>query len=289
MKPNIFICNEVAKHFDEGISTIQSLLAEIKGANELQLAIPFYLFAYCKYEGTLYQIYKHTIRAFPDRANVKKLDITPEDIINCSCKSTILDMHCISLSKKFGDGDITIYKGEYEKIVETKINLPASIVNSIKEYKDYRNQLAHHGQIDNDNNISTNIMCSHIEAAIEILSRYKDSFCTKYKDYTDQALIRSSCQYLFNMNTVLFDRCFYFNDNNVFQIHLDGLQHWYGTASSSEKHCFLLFIANFGDSILKTIDSSCLRPRISLTDNTIEKISYIDELFKEYPYIINHL
>ncbi|MEZ3577554.1 MAG: hypothetical protein K1W01_08680 [Muribaculaceae bacterium] len=289
MKPNIFICNEVAKHFDDGISTIQSLLAEIKEANELQLAIPFYLFAYCKYEGTLYQIYKHTFRAFPNRNSPNKLDIKPADIINCSCKATILDLFCISFSKKFGDGDISIYKGEYEKIVDTKIDLPASIVNSINEYKDYRNQLAHHGRIDNDNIISKEIMCSHLEAAIEILTRYKDSFLTKYKDYTEQSLIRSSCQYLFKMNTVLFDKCFYFDCNNVLQIHIEGLRHWYGTASSSEKHCFLLFIANFGDSVLKSIDSSCLRPRISLTDNTIEKISYIDELFKEYPYIINHL
>ena len=70
--------------------------------------------------------------------------------------------------------DLKSIKAPMEKIVETKINLPASIVNSINEYKDYRNQLAHHGQIDNDNNISTNIMCSHIEAAIEILSRYKE-------------------------------------------------------------------------------------------------------------------
>ena len=30
MKPNIFICNEVAKYFDDGLSTIQSLLDEIK-------------------------------------------------------------------------------------------------------------------------------------------------------------------------------------------------------------------------------------------------------------------
>lgn len=132
-------------------------------------------------------------------------------------------------------------------------------------------------------------MSTQIEAAIQILTLYKNSFLSKYKDYTEQTLIRSSCQYLFKMNTVLFDRCFYFDNNNVLQIHLEGLQHWYGTASSSKKHCFLLFIANFGDSVLKTIDSSCLRPRISLTDNTIEKISYIDELFKEYPYIINHL
>ena len=286
MKPTIFICNEVAKHFDDGISTLLSLLAEIKTAKELQLAIPFYLFAYCKYEGTLYQIYKHTIRAFPHRANVKKLDIKPEDILNCSCKATILDMFCISLSKKFGEGDIRNYKGQYEDVVDTKINIQVSIVSSINEFKDYRNQLAHHGQI--DDNISINLMCSHIEAAIQILSQYKDSFCTKYKDYTEQNLIRNSCQYLFKMNAVLFDKCFYFNSNNLFQIHLEGIQHWYGTASSSEQHCFLLFIANFGDSVLRNINCSKLRPRISLTDNTIEKVSYIDELFKEYPYIINH-
>ena len=289
MKPNIFICNEVAKYFDDGLSTIQSLLDEIKGANELQLAIPFYLFAYCKYEGTLYQIYKHTIRAFPDRAKFLKLDINPEDIINCSCKATILDMFCISFSKKFGEGDIDNYKGQYEKIVGTKITITASIVRSINEFKDYRNQLAHHGRIDNDIRISIDMMCSHIEAAIQILSLYKDSFCTKYKDYTERTLIRSTCQYLFKMNTVLFDRCFYFDNNNVFQIHLEVLQHWYGTASISEQHCFLLFIANFGDSVLRNIDCSKLCPRISLTDETIEKISYIDELFKEYPYIINHL
>lgn len=289
MKPYIFIYNEAAKHFNDGISTLTSLLTDIKNSKKLLLAFPFYLFAYSKYEGTLYQIYKHTIRAFPDRANVKKLDIKPEDIINCSCKATILDMYCISLSKKFGDGDINIYKGEYEKIVDTKINLPASIVNSINDFKNYRNQLAHHGQIDNDTKISIDVMCSHIEAALQILRQYKDSFCTKYKDYTEQALIRSSCQYLFKMNAVLFDKCFYFDCNNVFQIHLEGIQHWYETASSSEQHCFLLFIANFGDSVLRNIDCSKLHPRISLTDDTIEKISYIDELFKEYPYIINHI
>lgn len=289
MKPIIFICNAVAKHFDDGISTILSLLSEIKTVKKIQSAVPFYLFAYCKYEGTLYQIYKHTIRAFPERTNPKKLDIKPEDILNCSCKATILDMFCISFSKKFGEGDIDNYKGQYEKIVGTKITILNSIVRSINEFKAYRNQLAHHGQIDNDNNISINIMCSHIEAAIQILTLYKDAFCAKYKDYTEQNLIRNSCQYLFKMNTVLFDKCFYFDNNNVFQIHLEGLRHWYGTASSSEQHCFLLFIANFGDSVLESIDSSKLRPRISLTDNTVEKISYIDELFKEYPYIINHL
>lgn len=150
MKPAIFIYNEVAKHFDDGISTLMLLLTEIKGANELQLAIPFYLFAYCKYEGTLYQIYKHTIRAFPDRAKFMKLDIKPEDIINCSCKATIIDLFCISFSKKFGEGDIDNYKGQYEKIVGTKITIPASIVSSINKFKNYRNQLAHHGQIDSD-------------------------------------------------------------------------------------------------------------------------------------------
>ena len=288
MKPKIFICNKVAKYFDDGISTISSLLSEIKSSNSSTSTISSYLFAYCKYEGTLYQIYKHTIKAFPERANLKKLDIKPEDIINCSCKATILDMFCISLSKKFGEGDIKKYKGQYEEAVKTTITLETPIFNAINEFKDYRNQLAHHGRIDSDKRLTIDMMCSHIEAAIQILTRYKESFLTKYEDYTEQALIRNSCQYLFKMNTVLFDKCFYFDSSNVFQIHLEGLRHWYGTASSSEQHCFLLFIANFGDSVLKSIDSSKLRPRISLTDDTIEKISYIDELFIEYPYLINH-
>lgn len=288
MKPKIFICNKVAEYFDDGISTISSLLSEIKSSNSPTSSIPSYLFIYCKYEGTLYQIYKHTIKAFPERANLKKLDVSPEDILKCSCTATILDMFCISLSKKFGEGDINKYKRQYEDAVKTRITLPTTVFNSINEFKDFRNQLAHHGRIDCDKHLSIDMMCSHIEAAIQILTLYKDSFLTKYKDYTEQTLIRNSCQYLFKMNTVLFDKCFYFDSNNVFQIHLEGLRNWYGTASSSEQHCFLLFIANFGDSVLKSIDCSILRPRISLTDNTIEMISYIDELFKEYPYIINH-
>lgn len=176
MKPKIFICNKVVEYFDDGISTISSLLSEIKSSKNSTSTIPSYLFAYCKYEGTLYQIYKHTIKAFPERANLKKLDVSPEDILKCSCTATILDMFCISFSKKFGEGDIGKYKSQYENAVNTKITLPTTIVNSINEFKYYRNQLAHHGRIDSDKRLSSDMMYSHIEAAIQILTLYKDSF-----------------------------------------------------------------------------------------------------------------
>lgn len=289
MKPRIFICNKYVEKFDEGITALTSLLSKIKKTIDLSDAYPMYLFSYCKYEGTLYQIFKHTIKAFPERANLNKLDLKSEEVLNCSCTGTILDLFCSSFSKKFGVGKLDQYKKQYEEILKTKIDITASIYKSLEDFKENRNQLAHHGEIDDNKVILKDEMCSHIEAAITVLTQYKDKFISTYRNYTEELLIKESCKYLFNMNTVLFDRCFFFNKNTSLQIHLNELQNWYGNASSSEQHCFLLFIANFGNSVLRAIDTSILCPRISLTDKTIEKVSFIDELFKEYPYLINHL
>lgn len=287
MKPKIFICNKYIEKFDEGIYSLSSLLLKLKKVVERSEAYPIYLFSYCKYEGTLYQIFKHIIKVFPDRANLKKLELKSEDVLNCSCTGTILDLFCSSFSRTFGVGKVENYKKQYEEIVKTKISITSLIYKSLEDFKDNRNQLAHHGDIDNKV-FNINEMCSHLEAAITVLSLYKDKFISTYQNYTEELLIRESCQYLFGMNNVLFERCFYFIGNSSLQVHLDQLKNWYGTASSSEQHCFLLFIANFGDSVLKNLDTTKLRPRISLTDKTVEKISYIDELFKEYPYLINH-
>ena len=94
-------------------------------------------------------------------------------------------------------GKLDQYKKQYEEILKTKIDITASIYNSLEDFKENRNQLAHHGEIDDNKVISKDEMCLHIEAAITVLTQYKDKFISTYSNYTEELLIKESCKYLF--------------------------------------------------------------------------------------------
>ena len=83
-----------------------------------------------------------------------------------------------------------------------------------------------------------------------------------------------------------FNDCFVFNKGHV-NINLKSIEAFYERLSSSETHCFLLFIANYNSGISDKFKIKDLMPRISLTDSTIDRISFINDLFEMYPYLIN--
>ena len=83
-----------------------------------------------------------------------------------------------------------------------------------------------------------------------------------------------------------FNECFVFSKGHV-GINRIPLEAVYDRLSSSETHCFLLFIANYNAGISEKFKIKDLMPRVSLTNDTIDRISFINDLFEAYPHLIN--
>lgn len=279
--PAIIIGDELIKNFDDGIEKLNQVLENITTYNNIGGTSAAALYAYSIFEGTLYVVYSKILRAFPKKAELEYKKIDKELLFGTSRTSVVIDRLCKNFSKDFGHENFRSYINTFNKIVSidiAKIPFPYKILD---EYKKSRNYIAHRGH-----EISLNDTILYIKAAKETLLLIREKFILKYQKYSDVQLIKNSCAYIFNMSEREFKECFEFFDNHV-SIKREPIENFYGRLSSSEAHCFLLFIANYNAGMSSEFKIRDLMPRVSLTDDTIDRISFINDLFEAYPHLIN--
>lgn len=280
-KPDIFICKPTLKIFDTAIGKLQDILGNIPAYVKIDGLNAAYLYAYSVYEGALFQIYREIARSFPKRVEIKYKDSYSSIIQESTRMSVLVDsiVHDFTLSfghKKFGQ-----LKRQFNGIVQIDLKNVDFPEQEINAYKEKRDKLAHQGIA----TISENDVNTHIKAAMAVLKLIKEKFVARYSKYTSESLCRDACNYLFGMNNVIYDRCFWRRENENY-IHLEGIQHWFSTASSSEKHLFMLYIANYSYDIVNNLSHARLMPTVSLDEYSLEKVSYINELFRRYPHLL---
>ena len=280
-KPAIIIGKSLVQIFDNGISALDIVALNLSMYEKIGGLASAYLYAYSIFEGTLFQIYSRVLKAFPKKAVAAyKLDET-NLLFETSRTSVVIEKLCDNFSYNFGHERFRKFITNFNKIVGIDIS-PASFPEEILDnLKITRNKIAHQGD-----NPSLEQTLQLIETVKESLSRIREKFVLKYDKYTDIELIRRSCAYIFNMSDNEFNDCFVFNKGHV-NINLKSIEAFYERLSSSETHCFLLFIANYNSGISDKFKIKDLMPRISLTDSTIDRISFINDLFEMYPYLIN--
>ena len=220
-------------------------------------------------------------RAFPDRIDIELKKSYHEIILESGRMSTLRDIICYDFSRQFGHNDFKHLIKQLEKVIAINLDLESFPVLEMSQYKNNRDRLAHQGDV--NLTIKQTELSSHINAAISVLSLIKKKFNYKYSKYTYEFLIRESCCYVLGTR---FDECFYFYDGK-FCVNIENVESWYSTACSSEKHCFLLFMANHGLEFSKSFKIGHLRPVCSLDSTSLNKVSYINDLFKAYPHLIN--
>lgn len=301
-KPPILIGEHLITIFDNGIKNLEEIqlnLVEYENLNGLNAA---YLFAYSVFEGTLYNIYSKVLKAFPDKAKLEYNRIDKNTLFKTSRTSVVIDKLCTRFSQNFGHDRFCHYISDFNDIVDIDIDSINFPENELDDFKTKRNELAHRGCgnltingkspiskcLTNSQNliISRNLAERHIEATIETLNYIREKFIPKYSKYTDIELIKKSCFYVFNMFEHEFHESFVFENGKV-GIKLEPIENVYSRLSSSEKHCFLLFIANYNAGISNKFKISDLMPRVSLGDDTLDRIAFISDLFEEYPHLIN--
>lgn len=283
-RPNIFIADRAISSVDDSIDKLKKIGTHIAEYAKLDGVIPAYLYAYAIYEGTLYYLYKAVARAFPDRIEIEYKKAYGSIILESGRMASLLDIICDDFSKKFGHVNFENLITKFGGVVAIKFDAKDFPVKEMNQYKDNRDKLSHRGCT--ELSIQIEEVHSHLNAAVAVLERIKNSFCHTYSKYTDEYLIRESCKYVFRMGEGDFDKCFFFRDRN-FYIKVPEIERWYGSISSSERHLFILFMANFGLGFSKEMKVEDILPTCSLDNNSLNKVSYINELFRAYPHLIN--
>lgn len=281
-KPPIIIGEKIISIFDKGIEKLNNIINNLSKYNTLNGLAAAYLYAYSIYEGTLFQIYYKVLKAFPDKAKFEISKIDTNMLFSTSRTSVIIEYLCDVFSRDFGHDTFQKYIKKFNKIVGIDLTSLNFQIKEMDEYKYNRNQLTHRGGENVKLDFSMSI--KHIQAAIDTLQLIREKFIPKYSQFTDIELIQKSCYYVFNMFKGEFDECFSFPEGHV-RINREALEKVYSRLSSSEQHCCLLFVANYSSGITGKLED--LRPRVSLTDSTIDKIAFINDLFEEYPHLIN--
>lgn len=284
IKPPIIIGPKLVAIFDDGIKElleIKNNLLEYEKLNGLYAA---YLYGYSILEGTLFKIYSKVLKAFPEKANLEYNKINKNLLFENSRTSVIIDNLCDNLCYKLGHDNFKRYILDFNDIVGIDLESVIFPVKELDLYKLNRNKLAHRGE--KNLQLNKNLINKHIDVSIETLRAIKDKFIPKYSKFTDIELIKNSCEYVFSMSEYEFNKCFIFHNGHV-AIIIPEIERFYDRLSSSEKHCFLLFIANYNPGISKEFKVSDLRARVSLDNETLDKIAYINDLFEEYPHLIN--
>lgn len=280
-RPDVFICKPTLRVFDNAIAALEGVLVHIPGYIKINGLNAAYLYAYSVYEGALFKVYSELARAFPKNVDIALKNDYDSIIKDTSRMSVLLDCIVEDFSTQFGHKDFNHLVKQFNNIVGIDLKTVIFPEREIDEYKTNRNKLAHRGVAD----LSVSVVETHIKASITILKLIKEKFVAKYCKYTTDALKRASCSYLFGWNDYLYDHCFWMKDGNNC-IHLDGIQHWFASASSSEKHLFMLYIANYSYEVVNSLSSPKLMPTICLDNVTLEKVSYINDLFRRYPHLL---
>lgn len=280
-KPPIIIGEELLKIFDNGIEKLNQILNNLEKYKEMGGISGAALFAYSIFEGTLFTIYSKVLKAFPEKARLAYNNVDTKLLFRTSRTSVVIEELCENFSRNFGHDKFKSYINTFNEIVGIDIHSITFPVKTLDEFKEDRNCIAHRGNI-----ISLERTQVYIEAVRESLSLIREKFSLKYKKYTDTELIKKSCAYIFNMFEWEFNECFVFSKGHV-GINRIPLEAVYDRLSSSETHCFLLFIANYNAGISEKFKIKDLMPRVSLTNDTIDRISFINDLFEAYPHLIN--
>lgn len=283
-KPPIIIGEKLVSYFDAGIEEITKIFNALLEYESLGGLTAAYLYAYSIYEGTLFQIYRKVLKAFPNKANLEIRRIDQGMLFKTSRTSVIIDQLCDAFSRNFGHDSFNKYIENFNNVVGVDLSSVKFMSEEMDDFKLNRNKLAHR----NGNGVLLNLSQSkkHLLAAVDTLKLVRDKFILKYSQYTDIKLIKESCSYVFNMFENEFYECFAISDGHV-RIKLKPIEKVYSRLSSSERHCFLLFIANYNAGISKEFKVGDLMPRVSLSNDTIDRISFITDLFDEYPHLIN--
>lgn len=283
-KPNIFIAEQVISFVNDAIDKLKKIEAHIAEYVQLDGIIPAYLYAYAIYEGTLYYLYKTVARAFPNRIEIEFKKTYKNIILESGRMASLLDIICDDFSKKFGHANFVNLIAKFGRVLAIKFDPQEFPIKEMNLFKDNRDRLSHRSCLDSI--VQTEEAHSHLNAAMTVLEHIRNSFNHAYFKYTDEYLIRKSCEYLFKMGEYDFDKCFYFRNRN-FHINVSEIEKWYGSISSSERHLFILFIANFDLNFSKELKVTDILPTYSLDNTSLNKVSYINELFRAYPHLIN--
>ena len=296
-RPNIFIVDHVNLIFDYAVDRLEKIKSHIDAYSKLEGTIAAYLYGYSIYEGALYQIYKVFAKAFPNRMDIEFKKEYKNTIIENSQMSFLLDSICYDFSKKFGHKSFYDLIEQIKSIIAVDLDVPSLPKAEMEQFKSNRDRLAHRGLVDFtvlDNRyqfelkIQNSDALTHISAAVSTLRYIQKKVNYAYAKYSSEYLIRESCRYIFRMGEASFNECFYFKESKFRINNVKAIERWYFSACSSERHLFLLFIANYGLGFSNELKLEDLRPTVSLDDESINKVAYINDLFMQYPHLINN-
>lgn len=288
-KPKIFLNTDISDIIDNALLEINHIINKLKknqGYDQWVLKA-IYMYGYSIYESTLYNTYYRFLCAFPERIKIKENIKFDENLYEKSLVIPYIEFVASKFAKQFGHGKISNLLKEYNEVSKIILNetdlTKCTLIPLLDEYKENRNSLAHHGQINGELNVQ--YVIRNLKLIRIFIEKIKDRILYKYSEYDKLNLIRKSWKYLFD-NVLPFERC-WIKKHDTLYVNKKYIDNVAGCLSSSERMILLFFLANYSDSICKdSLSIADINPISHLDSFSRNKIAYIIELFMKYPILL---
>lgn len=287
--------------YDELFFCIHEQLRRLKTYSEPTLAN--FLFSYSLFEGLLRELSFQIYYAFPIKLkglskesnnNNDKLTIEKDTILSTNDYYDVLNSIIDSKLSQISKGSIFNYLIFFMNHSGIHITIDETL---LKDMSEARNIIAH-------NNIS-NFKSWNVKSKLRIdelkpydLQRYmeyiiatinsiKSELERKYKKYTPEKLLLDSWSYTCPKRLPIY-KIFDFSSGSAL-IKFDDAINEIQAISSGEKHILSIWLENYNIEVMYRVMSQVgqVHPIAHITSNLIGKIRYLQQLFREYPNLMN--
>lgn len=291
-KPRFLLVSELVNDFQNNIEEVKKVISNINDENYKMS----YIYCYALLEGALNQFAKTVCYAFPEKvmnndvANGLKAAQLIEFIKSENGIEELVDFRVRKKSKN----DLLEIINEYSKITGLKImELPAYDKDTLISISRERNHLVHaHTLADTD--------CYHPRTKYEYIKIDKAKIYLKFLEilmdeilqeitkifgnYTFGKLFESSVEY--TLSDCLGHK-FYKIEDGKYTLDLDNCEYLAKTLSSGERYVLGWWMYLYSDSIGTKYGINILKKASYLDEGTIEKIRFIQEFGKRFPFALD--
>jgi len=291
-KPRFLLVSELENDFKNNIEEVKKVVCNLRDENYKMT----YIYCYALLEGALNQFAKTVCYAFPEKvinndvANGLKADKVIELIKSENGIEELVEFRIRKKSKN----DLLEIIGEYSKITGLKIEkLPSYDRDTLISISQERNNLVHaHTLADTDcyhprtkyEYIKIDKVKIYLEFLIKLMEEILRKISEIYSKYTFKKLFESSVEY--TLSDCLGHK-FYKIENGKYTLDLDNCEYLSKALSGGEKYVLGWWMYLYSDSIGIKYDINILKKVSYLDEGTIEKIRFIKEFGKRFPFVLD--
>lgn len=291
-KPRFLLVSELKNDFKNNIEEVKKVVCNLNDENYKMS----YIYCYALLEGALNQFAKTVCYAFPEKvinndvANGLKADKLIELIKSENGIEELIEFRIRKKSKN----DLLEIINEYSKITGLKIiDLLSYNEDTLISISRERNNLVHaHTLADIDcyhprtkyEYIKIDKAKIYLEFLVKLMEEILQKISEIYSKYTFKKLFESSVEY--TLSDCLGHK-FYKIENGKYTLDLDNCEYLSKALSGGEQYVLGWWMYLYSDSIGIKYDINILKKVSYLDEGTIEKIRFIKEFGRRFPFVLD--